>query len=157
MSGRFQWTDEATDTVRWLAAQKQPAAAIADFVSAAHGVTVSKRSVIGRAYRCGIKLNPPGTNDPSRRKPRVVSGRVSGRAPTYRRQAKQNDAPAHGSVTFFERRPNQCPFPYGDPKAKTFRMCGHERDGKHVYCAAHMRIAYKPPVERSKSQERAAA
>lgn len=134
------WTDELTDMLSWLIDQKQSAKAASDFLTATYGFPITKNMCVAKARRIGIffcSVPPP-------KKSKVGPGKVikirkaRAGAPTWTK-APLPAANAVAKTTLFERRPNQCPYPF-----EGFAMCGDPKDVAAPYCHSHMRLCYRP-------------
>ena len=141
------WTPDTEDMLRWLVDQRQSASSCADFLTAAFGVHFTRNMCIGKARRMGMfftsTLQPKRA--PEAKKSNIGAGRVvairKARAkPTWR--ASTEPAPTGGTVKFLDRRPGQCAYPFGEPKAADFMLCGAPAVECRPYCPAHMAIAY---------------
>jgi GcrA cell cycle regulator len=146
MSAATAWTDDRVQTLTRLWLEGQSASQIARAL--AGGVT--RNAVIGKVHRLGLsgraKPSTPGARPPRaarlRRPPRAV-------ASTPRRTILAPPAapPEVGTATIRTVRRGQCRWPYGDPQADRFSLCGAAAV-RGAYCAAHAALAYRAPSAR---------
>jgi GcrA cell cycle regulator len=155
------WTAEAIENLKRLALEGRSAS----FIAAALGAA-SRNAVIGKANRIGIKLNgggrayaPSGTPAGAYRAPLaaiphptpVPSKRNSAVAPSYEPKRKaawilaEAEVGEMRRVRFEDIRRFACRWPLGDPRSGDFAYCGLKPAEGHSYCAAHCRMAYRPP------------
>jgi GcrA cell cycle regulator len=141
------WTAEAVEHLKKLALEGRSASAIAATLGAA-----SRNAVIGKANRIGVRLNGSGGPAASCAKPAhgPQSIAVPFRKPVSRpwRTAWIDAEPEVGEmqrVTFEDILEPACRWPLGDPRSGDFVYCGLKRAEGHSYCAAHCRMAYRPP------------
>ena len=143
------WTAEAIEELKRLALKGKSASAIAAAIGAA-----SRNAVIGKANRIGIKLNGGGRAAPSGGAPAAARGAQSAAffhpqpAPSKWKAAWTGAAAEVAEtqgIRFEEIREFACRWPLGDPKSGDLVYCGVERAEGHSYCAAHCRMAYRPP------------
>jgi GcrA cell cycle regulator len=70
----FNWTDEAIERAKALASNGATGSEIANDISLAHGVRVSRNAVIGKLHRLGLNLKgqqAPNSAGTARRRPRA--------------------------------------------------------------------------------------
>lgn len=161
------WTDERTDRLKSLAADKMTAGKIA----LAMGVT--RNAVIGKLSRIGVPLQSGlgPTRRTIMRQPRTKSNTNAGaivssikaRMRDDRRSCERKTVVAISPpiVRELEARPvvslldlctGMCRWPIGDPGSPGFGFCGSASVGGLPYCEGHARIAYRPPSNRSRAQ-----
>ena len=139
------WTEDRTARLKTLWSQGWSAQRIADTL----GEEVTRSAVLGKVHRMKLSLGrspaKPVISPVSAPKgPRRAPGR-SGRPPPVRiiaRSCVAPEAPAFGLATILSVRRCDCRFPYGEPGASTFRLCGRPV-ARGVFCAAHAEIAYQ--------------
>jgi len=147
------WTAEAIEDLKRLAREGKSASAIA----AALGVA-SRNAVIGKANRIGIRLggggratSPSGPLDWPARAQAAADSNPGSRAD--KRTATWAVAEAAVGemrrLRFEDIREFACRWPLGDPRSGDLLYCGLGRAEGRSYCAAHCRMAYRPPKSAS--------
>ena len=149
---RFDWTPEAEQQLRDLAATGLSARQIAIQMGAA-----TKNTVIGKANRLGVQLGiKRGDSKPkiAASKPlRTEAPKVNIRAsvPVPKIIPVPVDIPADG-VRLVDIGHGQCRWPLGDPKSEAFRFCGAHAE--RTYCPHHHALVYTPTA-RQRAREAA--
>lgn len=138
------WTFERVQMLRTLWAQGLSASQIARRL--AGGVT--RNAIIGKVHRLGLSGRakpPPGVTRPPtqvvkrrRRAPAEPSLAVVTPA------ALPMGAEEHGLATMLTVGPRACRWPFGDPLASGFSLCGRPCC-RGAYCAPHGARAYRRP------------
>ena len=120
----------------------------------ANGIT--RNAVLGKVHRLGLSAGSSG-RPPKRPAVRPTTPRV---ARTRSQVIRLVDAPPkaaieHGLVTLLSVRRCQCRWPFGEPGAAEFSLCGRPVQ-RGAFCAPHAAIAYRPTRETRQSLERLA-
>lgn len=111
---------------------------------------VTRTAVVGKAYRMRLA----GDTD---FKARSIQVHLEKRAPRSPKRLttkffREAEPPATSlMLSLMELEASQCHFPHGDPKRPGFGYCGHPNMKGFAYCAAHVRIMYRP-AESSREQ-----
>ena len=152
----FDWDDDAIALLRKLAGQRRSGG----YIGAELGITRS--AVLGKCSRLGIKLTSirerrvaarpkQRTRAPSKPKrlPASASGPPIGACAADRPAAGARVEESAGTTpaTHFgtdatanlRNRPNQCRWPFGDPKHADFHYCTDDALEAKPYCAVHMK------------------
>ena len=91
---------------------------------------ITGNAAMGKARRLGLRR-------PRQRMPRTT---------------RQPSAPRPEKLTpFADLRPDQCKFPFGDPKETGFGACGMPREPGKPYCAPHHALTHFTPPPREKA------
>jgi len=128
---KIKWTEELMAEMKQLASKGKSGGQIALKLG------LTRSAVIGKMSRLKIPLTG------------VARG---GRAPgmPHRKKAILNVhveepvKPLPTNVTLPELDPSGCKWPIGDPATSGFVYCNQRRSGRHSYCEAHCRIAFRP-------------
>ena len=157
MSGH-NWQPHHDELVRDMCFAKQSPKDIADAMLAQFGVTVTRKSVIGRAYRLKIALGTSRTGKPAEAKryargirDRVIVPRVTKRiviAEPVTPQIAGDEIPlavANGfspiegfePVAFADLAPMHCRWPVSGLDAITTHFCGAQKMHGLSYCPSH--------------------
>ncbi len=141
------WTDDRVDLLTRLWTAGRSAAEIARTLACG----VSRNAVIGKVYRLGLSgrgikagRRPARPLPPARR--RRVKSRPPMRGPRVRPLQVSPSAalePGDGQATVLTVGRHACRWPYGDPLADDFALCGRPAV-RGAYCAAHAERAYGP-------------
>ncbi|WP_439473072.1 GcrA family cell cycle regulator [Brevundimonas sp.] len=139
------WTEDRIARLKTLWSLGWSAQRIADTL----GEDVTRSAVLGKVHRMKLSVgrspvSPAGPAVAAPEGPRRASGR-SGRPAPVRTSARSGvapEAPAFGLATILSVRRCDCRFPYGEPGAPAFRLCGRPV-ARGVFCAAHAEIAYQ--------------
>jgi GcrA cell cycle regulator len=144
---RSDWTPERDELLRKVMDSGLSFKDAAVEINAATGSTFSRNAAIGRGKRIGIVVPKRKSKVPKRLEPcnRAAPPRQIGQAKP-RRLASDfsplNIAPvASRRLVLIELEPKDCRYPDGDGP---FTFCGHPRCDGRSYCAAHLRIVWKP-------------
>ncbi|WP_313045543.1 GcrA family cell cycle regulator [Brevundimonas sp.] len=139
------WTEDRIARLKTLWSQGWSAQRIADTL----GEDVTRSAVLGKVYRMKLSLgrSPAPRVNPvvaAPKGPRRAPGRASRPAPVRiaARPGVAPEAPSFGLATILSVRRCDCRFPYGEPGASAFRLCGRPV-ARGVFCAAHAEIAYQ--------------
>ncbi|PZU72480.1 MAG: GcrA cell cycle regulator [Brevundimonas sp.] len=139
------WTEDRIARLKTLWSLGWSAQRIADTL----GEDVTRSAVLGKVHRMQLSVrrspaSPVNSAVAAPGGPRRASGR-SGRPAPVRIAARSGvapEAPAFGLATILSVRRCDCRFPYGEPGASAFRLCGRPV-ARGVFCAAHAEIAYQ--------------
>jgi GcrA cell cycle regulator len=160
----FAWTEEADAELRRLIENGASAGMIAQELSRAFAVQLSRNAISGRAHRKGfmprqITLSKqPKAPAPPKVKRRTgfhpaVCARVSFPiAPPTQAEPPIDLAP---TLRFFDRLPSDCAWIEGEPSFDSM-CCGRPVIQGRPYCLAHCRLAYCAPATRKFDMRRAA-
>jgi GcrA cell cycle regulator len=146
------WTEDRINRLKTLWREGKTA----DQVARDLGPGVSRSAVLGKVYRMGLSdgrvRGAPKTTlvEP---KPAIV-------APTRSRPARPAEVtsppPAeHGLATLLSVRRCECRWPFGEPGAADFSLCGRPV-ARGAFCGPHAAVAYRPTPETPRSLERLA-
>jgi len=132
----MSWTDERVELLTKLWTEGKTAAEIAKELG---GVT--RNAVIGKAHRLklsnrvspiqqnkkavAVKPSPAQNNTPERK--------VKSAVPQEDRQG----------IPLTDLKPNQCRWPFGDPRDENFGFCGAQGIPGLPYCSEHAQLAYQ--------------
>ncbi|MCG2662699.1 GcrA family cell cycle regulator [Brevundimonas sp.] len=137
------WTDDRIGRLKTLWLEGQTAEQIA--LDLANGITRS--AVLGKVHRMGLSAGRSGR--PAKRPgPGPKPSRL---APTRSLPARPLDArpvvaTEHGLATVLSVRRCQCRWPFGEPGAADFTLCG-QPVMRGAFCALHAAIAYRPAAD----------
>ena len=146
------WTDDRIGRLKTLWLAGQTAEQIARDL--ANGITRS--AVLGKVHRMGLSAGRPG-RPPKRpgtgpKPPRLApTGSLAARPIDARPVA----ATEHGLVTVLSVRRCQCRWPFGEPGAADFSLCGQPVT-RGAFCALHAAIAYRPAADTPRTLDRLA-
>lgn len=161
----MMWTDDLLAELRRYAADGLSASRIAAAMNAAHGLSLTRNSIISVTYRNKIKLTG-GVNgyqqaapiassvSPAPAKPVIASPEPAPNlieavfdAPAIIERVNE-DFPRHG----------RCKFPFGDPYDGTLRFCGAPVWEEESWCARHGLVVFvETETCRKKRRRREAA
>ena len=116
------WTERRIDQLKRLWPEGRSAEAIAREL----GGGLTRNAVLGKVARLGLSEHRPG-----------------GRRPPEDRNRPPLEPPPNGVATILSVRRLDCRWPYGDPGAVDFSLCGRPSE-RGAFCAAHAAIAYRP-------------
>ena len=146
------WTDDRIGRLKTLWLEGQTAEQIA--LDLANGITRS--AVLGKVHRMGLSAGRPG-RPPKRpgtgpKPPRLApTGSLAARPIDARPVA----ATEHGLVTVLSVRRCQCRWPFGEPGAADFSLCGQPVT-RGAFCALHAAVAYRPAADTPRTLDRLA-
>ena len=142
------WTEDRIDRLRTLWLEGHSAARIAREL----GAGLTRSAVLGKVHRMGLSAGRPrprGASAVVRSPPRdhrppspPVSEALAGPAPV----------PDQGRTTLLSVRRCECRWPYGDPKAEGFSLCGRPV-ARGAFCGPHAAVAYRPGRQTPESLE----
>jgi len=156
MSGTV-WTPEMHNRLVALCASGEMSATqIARVINEEFGTSITRNSVLGRAFRHGVNVpGPVNVRKPAERKPRAP--RI--RAP--RKPAVSVERPpaeviklrcaevVSRNMTFAELGANGCRYPEGD-EPSAYRFCGNKRREGSSYCGPHHFLCWMPAERRNR-------
>ena len=146
------WTDDRIGRLKKLWLEGQTAEQIARDL--ANGITRS--AVLGKVHRMGLSAERAGR--PCKR-PDVRPGKTHvapHKPPPVRPVHTPPEAEMeHGLVTLHSVRRFQCRWPFGNPGAADFSLCGQPVT-RGSFCASHVAIAYRPSTDTPRSLDRLA-
>ena len=140
------WTEDRIDRLRTLWIAGRSAARIARELD--HGITRS--AVLGKIYRLGLSAGRPPP--PKAVVPRVARRRDRRPLATAVLRAASTSLPDHGLATILSVRRCECRWPYGDPGAEGFSLCGRPI-ARGAFCGPHAAVAYRPVRQTPESLE----
>jgi GcrA cell cycle regulator len=155
------WSEERVEFARQLWRSGNSASMIAKEI----GGGLSRNAVIGKMHRIGEakRVSPVrfykgnGHAVKKRRRKRQTESYVSIKAPSFQAVAAAlpPEPPTPDTLVSLEDiEPNQCRFPFGDPKTKDFGFCGCETVVGSSYCAGHHAVCWAAETpKRRKWQE----
>ena len=142
------WTEDRIDRLRTLWLEGHSAARIAREL----GAGLTRSAVLGKVHRMGLSAGRPrprGASAVVRSPPRdrrppspPVSEALAGSAPV----------PDQGRTTLLSVRRCECRWPYGDPRAEGFSLCGRPV-ARGAFCGPHAAVAYRPGRQTPESLE----
>ena len=142
------WTEDRIDRLRTLWLEGHSAARIAREL----GAGLTRSAVLGKVHRMGLSAGRPrprGASAVVRSPPRdrrppspPVSEALAGPAPV----------PDQGRTTLLSVRRCECRWPYGDPRAEGFSLCGRPV-ARGAFCGPHAAVAYRPGRQTPESLE----
>ena len=138
------WTQDRIDRLRILWRDGKTA----DQIARDLGQGISRSAVLGKVHRMGLsqgrvpRAAPPIKVDP----PPVRAARAP---------VQKAPLPEPGLATVLSVRRRQCRWPYGEPGAADFSLCGRPV-ARGAFCASHAAVAYRTPPETGHSLERLA-
>ena len=140
------WTDDRVDLLCRLWTAGKSAAEIARTLACG----VSRNAVIGKVHRLGLSGRSVEAGRRAARPAPVRRGRLktepTGRGPRVRPVQAPPSAsvgPEDGLATVLTVGRHACRWPYGDPLAPDFALCGRAAV-RGAYCAPHAERAYGP-------------
>ena len=141
------WTEDRIDRLRTLWLEGHSAARIAREL----GAGLTRSAVLGKVHRMGLSAGRPRPRGPSvvvlspprdRPTPTPVSEAIAGPAAV----------PDQGRTTLLSVRRCECRWPYGDPRAEGFSLCGRPV-ARGAFCGPHAAVAYRPGRQTPESLE----
>ena len=146
------WTDDRIGRLKKLWLEGQTAEQIARDL--ANGITRS--AVLGKVHRMGLSAGRSGR--PPKRP--AVGPKPPRLAPANSRPARPIGTPPevatkHGLVTLLSVRRCQCRWPFGEPGAADFSLCGQPVT-RGAFCASHAAVAYRPAPDTLRTLDRLA-
>lgn len=142
------WTEDRIDRLRTLWLEGHSAARIAREL----GAGLTRSAVLGKVHRMGLSAGRPrprGASAVVRSPPRdrrppspPVSESLAGPAPV----------PDQGRTTLLSVGRCECRWPYGDPRAEGFSLCGRPV-ARGAFCGPHAAVAYRPGRQTPESLE----
>lgn len=148
----MSWTDDRVELLTKLWGEGKTAAEIAKELG---GVT--RNAVIGKAHR--LKLSNRVSPIQQNKKPAPVA---KPQAPVKVIERKMEKACAQDNrqgIPLTDLKPNQCRWPFGDPRDESFGFCGDRSISGLPYCSDHAKVAYQAATRNRilKAEEAAAA
>jgi len=146
----MSWTDERVELLTKLWGEGKTAAEIAKELG---GVT--RNAVIGKAHR--LKLSNRVSPIQQNKKPAPVKSQPTAVVPERKIQKAAAQDNRQG-IPLVDLKPNQCRWPFGDPRDESFGFCGHANIAGLPYCAEHAKVAYQAATRNRilKAEEEAA-
>ncbi|OYX58029.1 MAG: hypothetical protein B7Y86_03170 [Brevundimonas subvibrioides] len=146
------WTEDRISRMKSLWLEGQTADQIARDL--ANGI--SRSAVLGKVHRMGLSAGRSGR--PPKRP--VVSRDTPQHAPARSITVQTIDtapevATEHGLATVLSVRRCECRWPFGEPGAADFSLCG-QPIARGAFCASHASVAYRPTPENFRGLERLA-
>ncbi|HEY8616064.1 GcrA family cell cycle regulator [Phenylobacterium sp.] len=148
----LSWTDERVARLErlWLAG--------CSGAEIARALGVSRCAVLGKVHRLGLQRKAPRAPASTAAREAAPGSRVRARpakcaAPSAAPRSAATRAavlaltsaePATGAETVLSVRRDHCRWPYGDPRADEFRLCG-DPVVRGAYCGPHAARAYVGP------------
>jgi GcrA cell cycle regulator len=146
------WTEERIGRLKTLWRDGYTAEKIAREL--AHGITRS--AVLGKVYRLGLSS---GRSSPAPRsavaKPKPIFARAAAHQARPPRDVRVENpvAMVSGLATILSVRRCDCRWPFGEPGAADFSLCGRPIE-RGAFCGTHAAIAYRPAPDTASSLER---
>jgi GcrA cell cycle regulator len=145
------WTDDRIGRLKTLWLEGQTAEQIARDL--ANGITRS--AVLGKVHRMGLSAGrsgrPPKRPIVSPSPKRVGSAKPQPAPPTHAPPV----ATEHGLTDVLSVRRCQCRWPFGEPGAADFSLCGRPVT-RGAFCASHAAVAYRPAADTPRTLDRLA-
>ena len=142
------WTEDRIDRLRTLWLEGHSAARIAREL----GAGLTRSAVLGKVHRMGLSAGRPRPRGPSV----VVLSPPRDRRPPSTPVSEAIPGPAavpnQGQTTLLSVRRCECRWPYGDPKAEGFSLCGRPV-ARGAFCGPHAAVAYRPGRQTPESLE----
>ena len=142
------WTEDRIARLRTLWLEGRSAAQIAREL----GASLTRSAVLGKVHRMSLSTGRPRPRGASvvvlspprdRRPPSTpVSEVIAGPTPV----------PDQGQTTLLSVRRCECRWPYGDPGAEGFSLCGRPV-ARGAFCGPHAAVAYRPVRQTPESLE----
>ncbi|CAN5386130.1 cell cycle sigma 70 cofactor GcrA [soil metagenome] len=146
------WTDDRIGRLKtlWLAGQT------AEQIARDLANGIPRNAVLGKAHRMDLSAERSG-HPPKRPATRPKPPRL---APTRSLAVRPRDAPVevaaeHGLATVLSVRRCQCRWPFGEPGAADFSLCGRPIT-RGAFCASHAAVAYRPAADTPRTLDRLA-
>lgn len=152
----MSWNDKSIARLAQLVASGMSAGRIAEALSKEFNARFSRSAVIGKVSRMGLQLTGHKKTAVARRATRakrLVARQHRPRRETpprsvmmpveVRPRAQLPQRSMAETVSFEDRQPGQCCWPFTFPGASAMRFCGHERLAGRPYCLPHDEIARK--------------
>lgn len=135
------WTEDRIRRLTTLWREGRTAA----FISLDLGAGISRSAVLGKIYRMGLSEGRPAPVGLSSTTPRARrSGRPAIPAAGPSKPPPTPEAePRRGTRTILSIRRNDCRWPFGDPAAPGFSLCGCPAT-RGSFCSPHAARAYRP-------------
>lgn len=133
------WTEDRIGRLKTLWLEGRSAAQIAGELD--HGITRS--AVLGKVHRLGLSAGRLGRRASAAPRPSPPRGRRAPPAATAPAVVEPAGTPEHGQATLLSVRRCECRWPYGDPKARDFSLCGRPV-ARGAFCGPHASLAYRP-------------
>ena len=146
------WTDDRIGRLKKLWLEGRTADQIAPDL--ANGITRS--AVLGKVHRMGLSAGRPG-----RQATRPAAGPRPPRLNRPRPRAPQPIAArpevtmTRGLATLVSVRRCECRWPFGEPGAADFSLCG-QPVSRGAFCASHAAVAYRPTRDTPRTFDRLA-
>ncbi|AQR60580.1 hypothetical protein BZG35_02125 [Brevundimonas sp. LM2] len=146
------WTDDRIGRLTTLWLEGQTAEQIARDL--ANGITRS--AVLGKVHRMGLSAGrsgrPPKRPEAGPKPSRLAPTRSLADRPI---DARPVVATEHGLATVLSVRRCQCRWPFGEPGAADFSLCGQPVT-RGAFCASHAAVAYRPAADTPRALDRLA-
>jgi GcrA cell cycle regulator len=150
------WTVERIELLKALWIDGLSCSQIAEQLNEQFQSSFSRNAVIGKAVR--LKLDgrraptAPGKLRTDQRAPPVRAGTIRIANNNLHVEPEPQASIQSGQESIGRRdiltiRAFECRWPFGDPQADDFTLCGAKADGSRPYCAIHSAIAYQTPPE----------
>ncbi|WP_339872976.1 GcrA family cell cycle regulator [uncultured Brevundimonas sp.] len=142
------WTEDRIDRLRTLWLEGHSAARIAREL----GAGLTRSAVLGKVHRMGLSAGRPRPRGASA----VVRSPPRDRRPPFTPVSEAIAGPAavpnQGRTTLLSVRRCECRWPFGDPKAEGFSLCGRPVE-RGAFCGPHAAVAYRPVRQTPESLE----
>lgn len=142
------WTEDRIERLRTLWLEGRSAAQIARDL----GEGLTRSAVLGKVHRMGLSAGRPRPRGPSVVVPSAPRGRRPPTATVGKAIAGPEPVPNQGQTTLLSVRRCECRWPYGDPKAVGFSLCGRPI-ARGAFCGSHAAVAYRPGRQTPESLE----
>ena len=146
------WTDDRIERLKSLWLEGKTADEVARDL--ANGITRS--AVLGKVHRMGLSAGRIARRSATPAKapasPRLREPRPPGNAPVV---APPEAAPEAGLATLRSVGRCECRWPYGEPEAPDFTLCGRPVS-RGAFCAPHAARAYRPSPDTARTLDRLA-
>lgn len=116
------WTEHRISQLKRL----WPEGRSAETIARELGGGLTRHAVLGKVARLGLSERRPGGKPRPEAQDRAIP-----------------EPPVNGVATILSIRRLDCRWPYGDPGAADFSLCGRPSE-RGAFCAAHAAIAYRP-------------
>lgn len=147
----FNWSEDAVEILRVMAAERHSSAEIAAALSRHSGYPVTRNAVIGKAHRISVTLcvsKSEKTQRPKlpRRPPPAI---LPTPKPIVRPDAVVGTVNAVMGLNWAK-----CRWPLSDPQKEDFHFCCAPVSLEQTYCAEHRAVAYLPKPARKPRNQR---
>ena len=142
------WTEDRIGRLKTLWLEGRSAAQIAGDLD--HGITRS--AVLGKVHRLGLSAGRARPRASVLPRPSPLRGRRAQPAAAVQAVAEPASAPEQGQATLLSVLRCECRWPYGDPKAQDFSLCGRPV-ARGAFCGPHAAVAYRPVRQTPESLE----